>query len=545
MRRLTLLCSLLVGLGFGSAAEGQARSETSDLQIMLKKPGGSTKVGNMSSVKVCPIPRSSSAVVEQRVITRDGAVYGLGGSEGARTILRCRAGKVEWAVGTTTQSPLAVDSAGTVYTVSDAPGQPAKKFLGKTTSNGRPEWVIPVESNGSHLGISVKPQPGTPGTFYVFGITPGTLKNQPASSKGKPFVIKFNALVDRVWTTHIDAVGAHPYFDVDSKGNAYALTIETKAPRIGRLTKLSPSGTVLSSQTLKLKKGSLPVRVDGLHVDSKSRDVYVFARAQSLSDAYAVIKINADGKLGWARALRMSHQGGGGEEHFRGAGVHGDTLYVFRTYGYEADEQPEGMPDDQYEMLAMAHKTADGRPKWVQSEWYSSLDESDTGTLGDVFILPDKIAMPASAAVSFKIGRDGKPVLPKPQATLPPPNGDFSSFHEITIHEEGKEDTVEVGDNLTITQAPNKGLQIKLNVVAANFSECSFEGAMHPVGPNEWRHAKAGSACVVSLTHAKDKITIESNWECKTEWCGAGSTLDGTFPTSSRKPAGSYKWPQR
>jgi hypothetical protein len=68
---------------------------------------------------------------------------------------------------------------------------------------------------------------------------------------------------------------------------------------------------------------------------------------------------------------------------------------------------------------------------------------------------------------------------------------------------------------------------------------------MKPAGPNTWTYSAKGSSCIVKLVNGADQISIEGNDACDTEWCGARATLGGVFPTASRKPAGTYEWPQR
>ncbi len=516
-----------------------ASTAKGDLQIMLKKPGGGIKVGTLSSVQLCPALLSGEGYLAQRVVGWDGSVFGVVKQGTTTEIKHCKNGKFDWTHKIHASAWSRIDSWGSVYAVSDTRGQPGKKTLHAIKPNGKSSWATVLESD-KNLYISVRPQPSTLGIVYVFGTTEGVLKGQPSSTKGKRFVTKFDAKGKALWTTHVDA-DRGALFDVDAKGNVHVLAYDEKT--LGRLTQLDPSGKITSRRTLRLKKGSVPFRVEGLHVDAKSSDLYLIASSFDVPDVYGIIKINADGKLGWARAIRLSRMGGGAEEEFVGAGVRGDTLHVFRIYGWE-EEGLEGFPANQFEMHAMAFRVADGRPKWVRAQWFSGFDISETQLLGDVFILPGKIAMPSSAITSFKVGADGKPMLPGQPAALPPPKGDYTFGHKISVYEDGEESIEETADWMRIKPAPNHGLAVKIWANGNSYSECHFQATLSSIGTNQWQYSSSSSTCVVTLTHTKKEITVESTSDCDQEWCGHGSAIDGTYPTADRKPSGTFDWPQ-
>jgi hypothetical protein len=105
----------------------------------------------------------------------------------------------------------------------------------------------------------------------------------------------------------------------------------------------------------------------------------------------------------------------------------------------------------------------------------------------------------------------------------------------------------ELCDVVTIKKASAGALKVKLNTVGRNFSECSFEETMAPSGPNEWRWSSTApdSACAVTLTQTESEIDLSSTDDCYDEFCGVGAYLGSTFPMSSRKPVGTFEWPQR
>ena len=121
------------------------------------------------------------------------------------------------------------------------------------------------------------------------------------------------------------------------------------------------------------------------------------------------------------------------------------------------------------------------------------------------------------------------------------------SRHTVRFYDGGEEGLAEVADALSIERTQDNALRVKLNVVAGNFDECSFEDTMTPSGPNEWRWSEAEMYpdCVVVLTQTESEIVITSNWDCKDEFCGHRATLEGTFPLASQRPLGSYVWPER
>ena len=437
MRNLAWLCAVLVGVAFGGEAGAQSSkaapsgssAKSGEIQVLLRKPKGNlgAEVKPVNAVMLCPeLQLSSESYPAYRVTTRDGAVYGVGGEEGDRKIQRCRDHKIEWTFPVETWPSISIDDAGNVYATtsppSGGPGLANKALLRKITPNGKVAWAATIESSGA-VRISTVPQPGAPQAVYVSGGTAGVLKGQPASSKGSPFVAKYSTDGKLLWAKQSDAFGALDELDVDPAGNVYLSLSEREPPTFGSLIKLTPDGEMLWRKALKLKKGSLPFIVDGIHAADSGKDVYIFAGAPEVEGAHAVMKIGADGRLRWAKTFQLSHggdDGWGSAWSVVAAGTVGSTLYVIQRYD-SYRELPGGDEKEEYQMLIRAHRVSDGRLNWTRLEWYGDLEPSDYWQVGDVFILPDKLAITSSANASFKLRPDGKLVLPKPAAAPPAP----------------------------------------------------------------------------------------------------------------------------
>jgi len=143
--------------------------------------------------------------------------------------------------------------------------------------------------------------------------------------------------------------------------------------------------------------------------------------------------------------------------------------------------------------------------------------------------------------------RDPAPqAQPRQRAALPAPEGDFFSEHAISYYELGEEYTDDVADVITIEDAPNNALRVKLNTVGHTYAECFFEHTMTPSGPNEWGWSASETHpnCVVVLTQTETEILIDTNGECESEFCSYRTYLEAAFPRSSRRPVGTYEWPE-
>lgn len=135
----------------------------------------------------------------------------------------------------------------------------------------------------------------------------------------------------------------------------------------------------------------------------------------------------------------------------------------------------------------------------------------------------------------------------KPQDTL---EGDYIATHEAFVYAAETDESVfegETRDMMSIRNAPEDALHVRLEIVGYNYDICFFEGTMKASGPNQWRYKGRGSTlqCELTLVRTSTAIVITSNWDCYRELCGNRATLEGTFLLNDRKPPGSIEWQER
>lgn len=128
--------------------------------------------------------------------------------------------------------------------------------------------------------------------------------------------------------------------------------------------------------------------------------------------------------------------------------------------------------------------------------------------------------------------------------------GDYFAAHDVHVYDATTDEYVLEGkymDVLSIREAKNSALEVRIRVVGRNFSECYFDDTMMPTGPHQWKWVGADveSRCEVILVQTPAAVVVTSSWDCYEQLCGTGVTLEATFPFSERERHGTYEWSRR
>jgi hypothetical protein len=90
---------------------------------------------------------------------------------------------------------------------------------------------------------------------------------------------------------------------------------------------------------------------------------------------------------------------------------------------------------------------------------------------------------------------------------------------------------VEVKDLLTIADAGDGAVDVKIEVNQDNGHSCSFVGILAQLGPAQWGWSDETQSCQIDLKLERGTLNLTSDG-CRETYCGARAQLQGTFALS-------------
>ncbi len=126
-------------------------------------------------------------------------------------------------------------------------------------------------------------------------------------------------------------------------------------------------------------------------------------------------------------------------------------------------------------------------------------------------------------------------VPPSEQLLDAPPGFAFGKYTQLHVAFEQCDSPemceTEVEDTLTIAEASDGAVDVKIEVMQDNGHSCSFSGILAEIAPRHWGWSDETQTCQIALRLEDDSFALTSDG-CRETYCGARAHLQGSFSLS-------------